>query len=635
MELLKRHPSVKSVGVRIFQVTSVIEVGITQVEDLIFVAQVNRDQVKVQVQAEQTSALKSVSCFNLISADGLANATDGTYAPPVVNKSSPSQPAPTRSVNRPLSALWSPVLKLPFWDHFLPLVLDQDRARVVMDSIVDGVRIGRAPADLTIVNPNWQSAMEFRKEVSAIIEADLALDRLYGPFSTPPYTNYTISPLGAFMKRNSNKVRVIHDLSYPASGSVNSHIDPESFTLKYASIDDAVDFILSMDSESIFMSKMDLKDAYKHVYINHLDWHHMGFSWANAAGQVEYYFSKVLNFGLRSAPFLFDSIAAPLASIMFHRGVRSSMIRYVDDFLILAPSYGNCESNLSLMLDTARLAGFQIQDSKVTAPAQVIEFLGIIIDTVQNQLRISEQRLMEIKSEATHWLDLGVITKRKLLSILGKCAFAARVIRAGKPFLSRLFLAANSVKYLHHRIRLSSEAKADLSWWVACIAAHNGVSVIKPDWVSGVVHIYTDASSLGFSGFMDREWFSVSYTGGHRWMLEKSINWREMQAAVAALHTWAPQLVGRSIIFHIDNMTACSIFNSGYSPVPHLMFFCRHWFMIIEKFNLNVAPVYIASADNLDADDLSRLRVLEFQNRNPSVNKLMTWPDETFMEFDY
>lgn len=547
----------------------------------------------------------------------------------------PSQHAPTLSVNPPHLARWSPVLRVPFWEHYLPLVHNSSEAAIILDSIVTGVRVGRSPANSVIVNHNWPSAMEFSTQVTTIINTDLEAGKLLGPFINPPYDNYIVSPLGAFQKRNSQKIRLIHDLSYPTEGSVNSLIDRAEFTLSYASIDDAVRLISKLDSPAIYLSKMDLKDAYKSIFVSPLDWHLLGFTWHDTAGKCQFYFSKVLNFGLRSAPYLFDSIAGPLTKIMLYKGVRDTLIRYVDDFLLIAPSQEECARHLALMLETAREAGFEIQDSKVTAPARVIEFLGIIIDTVRGELRISSERLHDLKEEATHWLQLGTVSKRKLLSVLGKCSFAARVIRSGRPFLARLFYAANSVRPLHYKIRLSQEARADLRWWVTCIESHNGVSIYRPDWITNVRHIWTDASSVGFGGFNGHDWFSRSYTGTIEWMQSQSINWREMHAAVSALYTWGPVFQNLSIIFHIDNTTACAIFNKAYSPVPRLMFFARHWFMAIEKFNLNVTPVYISTHDNTDADDLSRLRVVEFLERNPNSSPTPTWPHESFINVEF
>ena len=367
-----------------------------------------------------------------------------------------------------------------------------------------------------------------------------------GPFTAPPFENFIVSPLGAFKKRGSSKIRLIHDLSYPVKGSVNSMISKEDFSLAYASVEDAVRICKHLGPGPVFMAKLDLENAFKHVLVNERDWHLLGFSWPNSSGKKQFYFSKVLNFGLRSAPFLFDMFAEVLLDFMNHVGVPPRVVRYVDDFIVLAPTAQECQQHLDLMLHTCLAAGFSVQPSKVTTPAVTTEFLGIVIDSVHEQLRISPERLQEITTEVAAWLGVKKATKRRLLSLIGKLAFAAKVIRSGRAFLGRLIGAAKQANSLHHHVKLTEEARADLHWWHQCVASHNGILYCNPVWDQcAVSHIYTDASNTAFGGVYNAEWYQIAYQGKYAHMLDKSINWREFYAALVALATWAVQLRGK------------------------------------------------------------------------------------------
>ena len=118
------------------------------------------------------------------------------------------------------------------------------------------------------------------------------------------------------------------------------------------------------------------------------------------------------------------------------------------------------------------------------------------------------------------------------------------------------------------------------------------------------------------------DWFQIAYMGSFAFQLEKSINWREFYAAVAALATWASSLKGKAVVFHIDNMVVCNIFNKLYSPVRELMYFTRQWCILVEKCNISPAIVYIDTAANIDADDLSRLKTQDFLVRNPRASAI-------------
>ena len=543
--------------------------------------------------------------------------------------------APSPAAAQPAARLQSveqglrPALNVSFWTQNLPKVYPLDKARSLLHQLVNGVRIGRAPADSQIVSSNWPSALEHRAQVSKIINDDLRAGRLHGPFEAPPYDKFIVSPLGAFKKKGSSKVRLIHDLSFPSVGSVNSLIKKEDFSLSYSSVDDAARICRSLGPGPVFMAKMDLENAFKHVFVDSQDWHLLGFSWPDSSGRVRYYFSKVLNFGLRSAPYLFDIFAEALLKFMQAQGLpEDRVVRYVDDFLVLAKSAEECQSFLDIMLSSCRASGFTVQPAKVTSPSHATEFLGIVVDSTRKQLRISGDRLRDLSSEVAAWLGLKRATKRRLLSLIGKLAFSARVVRSGRAFLGRLLGAAKQARALHHHVRLSTEARADLRWWLDCISTHNGVAYYDVDWTDGdVTHVYTDASNTAFGAVCDNEWLQIAYVGKFASCLNYSINWREFHAAVVAMATWAKTLRGRKVIFHIDNMVVCNILNKLYSPVKDLMAFTREWCLLVEHFNITVAVVYIDTHSNVDADDLSRMCTQSFLERNPGANRFMTWPN--------
>ena len=132
------------------------------------------------------------------------------------------------------------------------------------------------------------------------------------------------------------------------------------------------------------------------------------------------------------------------------------------------------------MLNTCADAGFAVQPSKVTAPATQVKFLGITIDTVAGTLSIDRDRLDEVIDLVTHLLALRSVTKRRLLSVIGKLAFASRVVRTGRAFLGRLIDASKTARHLHFSVKVTREVRADLEWWRDCVKSHNGVSLIPP-----------------------------------------------------------------------------------------------------------------------------------------------------------
>lgn len=523
-------------------------------------------------------------------------------------------------------------LAVPYWEAMLSHSIPDSEAHDLVDGLVNGVRIGRPPARGVTESPNWPSSYDLSNEVSEVIGNDLELGRLYGPFDEAPFDNYIVSPLGAFLKRGSSKARVIHDLSYPAVGSVNSMIDPEEYSLQYSSIDDAVELCRNLGPGVPWLAKVDLKDAFKHIAVHPDDWHLMGFRWPDADGRQKVYFNKVLSFGLRSAPSLFDSYAKFLPGFAAKEGLRSSLVRYVDDFLIVSPELGQCEADIQILVDTCRKAGFTIQASKVTEPLKVVQFLGIEIDVVHSQLRISDERMSEVKGLLDDWIGRRSCTKRQLLKLVGKLAFAARVVRKGRAFLGRLIELSKRMKFLHYRTRLSVEARADIDWWRRSLESHNGVALIGRSWSDlDVTHVYTDASDYGCGAVCFDEWFAVAYISKFAGCRDRSINWREMHVAVMALATWGPRWANSSVIFHVDNQATCGVLSKLYTPCPDLMRMVRQWALLLEQYNIEVRVEYISTHDNVLADVLSRGSISQFRQLHPHASA-MVWPSEIVPE---
>ena len=69
--------------------------------------------------------------------------------------------------------------------------------------------------------------------------------------------------------------------------------------------------------------------------------------------------------------------------------------------------------------------GFTVAMDKVDSPVTVLSFLGLELDSVLQQIRLPPEKLREILEELNKWKSRSKTTKRKLLSLIGKLAFAA------------------------------------------------------------------------------------------------------------------------------------------------------------------------------------------------------------------
>ena len=131
-----------------------------------------------------------------------------------------------------------------------------------------------------------------------------------------------------------------------------------------------------------WMAKVDLKDAYFTVPIHTNQRKYLRF----VVKETMYEFN-CLPFGLSSAPWVFTKTLKPVAALLREMGVR--LIVYIDDILILAETKERVEEHVDALVYLLECLGFIINRKKsVLTPSQVIEYLGLTIDTVALQLKL-------------------------------------------------------------------------------------------------------------------------------------------------------------------------------------------------------------------------------------------------------
>ena len=96
------------------------------------------------------------------------------------------------------------------------------------------------------------------------ILAEVSAGRLLGPLSGDAVHHVHVRPMGLVPKAQTNKWRLIVDLSSPAGHSVNDGIDPILFSLCYTSVDEAVAEVKRLGRDTQLV-KLDIKNAYRIV----------------------------------------------------------------------------------------------------------------------------------------------------------------------------------------------------------------------------------------------------------------------------------------------------------------------------------------------------------------------------------
>ena len=78
-------------------------------------------------------------------------------------------------------------------------------------------------------------------------------------------------------------------------------------------MDDAIRILQKLGPNG-FMAKTDVQSAFRNILVQPQDWELLSMQWRGL-----YFFDRVLPFGLRSAPFIFNMLSDALELILIHK----------------------------------------------------------------------------------------------------------------------------------------------------------------------------------------------------------------------------------------------------------------------------------------------------------------------------
>ena len=325
----------------------------------------------------------------------------------------------------------------------------------------------------------------------------------------------------------------------------------------------------------------------------------LGISWHGNS-----FVDRALQFGLRSAPKIFNAVADFLAWALFCEGV-SPLIHYLDGFLFFGlPGSTSAARARRVTESLFSRANVSIAHHKTEGPTTFLTFLGIQIDTVRSQLSLPVEKVQRLREILRQWRRKRACTRKELESLLGHLCHAATVIHPGRIFLRHLFSLLSRVSNPSHFIRLNVEARTDIVWWQCLLLQWNGLSFFPPHAPS--CHVYSDASGSFGSGAVCREsnsWFKLHWPD--TWA-DVGIAAKELVPIVVAAALWGSQWAGRHVCFHSDNDAVVTVIQRRSVRHPLLIQLLRCLFFYASILHFHFSSRHIPGTDNVIADATSR-----------------------------
>ena len=270
--------------------------------------------------------------------------------------------------------------------------------------------------------------------------------------------------------------------------------------MHYMKVDDVIEGIMS-HGRGTLLAKFDVESAYRNVPFHSDDRYLLGMKW-----QGKYFVDLALPFGLRSAPYIFSSIADLLEWILKHNYDVRFLLHYLDDFHTLGPPV--CQRNLDTCVCLFAEWGIPLHPEKLEGPSTCLTVLGIELDSIALQAHLPKDKFDRIAAHLESWSLKRYCTRKELESLLGNLQHACKVIPQGRTFLRRMINLLSAFRRDDHPIRLNRDFQLDLSWWREFFHSWDGFSfLLSPQWAPlPEFHVSSDAAgALGYGAIFDNE----------------------------------------------------------------------------------------------------------------------------------
>ena len=157
-------------------------------------------------------------------------------------------------------------------------------------------------------------------------------------------------------------------------------------------------------------------------------------------------------FGLRSAPFLFNQLSDGLEWILKNNYGLQHVSNILDDLFIAEQSKLSCLSSFSTLLPVFMSLKVPVVASKTIGPSQVIEFRGIVLDSVHMEAWLPQDKLTQINEPLSSFQKCHFVRLEELQLLIGTLQCVCKVVVPGRTFLHGTINLTRGVPSSFHHV---------------------------------------------------------------------------------------------------------------------------------------------------------------------------------------
>lgn len=465
-------------------------------------------------------------------------------------------------------------------------------SKFILDVIKDGYRLPFEENPEGAYLKNNKSALLNSSFVEESINELVHSERVLEVHSPP----FVVNPLSVAVQ-SSGKKRLILDLR-----RVNQFLKKQK--VKYEDWKVALSFF----HKGAYMLSFDLKSGYHHIEI-HPDYQRfLGFAWKFEGDRsFRYFVFTVLPFGLSTAPHIFTKVLKPLEKHWRIQGI--NMALFLDDGIILEENECTCKSVSDKIKGDLTRAGLVTNETKsIWDPQQCMQWLGLVWDSGEGTLRISEQRINNIKSAMSGIMNNhGVVSARELSSFVGKIISAGVVYGKVSRIMTRYCsISIAAAQDWDSKFDLDEYCMREIKFWERNVGPLNLRRISSDTSRKSHYIVCSDASGVGCGAHLDLDGEQVCNKQWEDCERLKSSTWRELSAIEFGLESFLPIISNGYVKWFSDSQTACRIIEVG-SMKRDLHVIATRVFQRCASNNIQLDIQWLPRTELERADYISRL----------------------------
>lgn len=504
------------------------------------------------------------------------------------------------------------------------------------NDILIGIKYGFKTGVFSSISANYipknhSSSLNMPMIVKQHISIELEKGRYSGPFSESQLSSligpFRTAPLGVVPKPNSDKFRIIQDLSFPRDdpdfASVNAEIDSNNFPCEWGTFAQCY-FLVAKAPPGSQVAVFDVDSAYRNIPVHPEDQNHFCVAWDNSV-----YIDHCVAFGSASSAGLFGRVADCFVAIVKAFGAQQ-VLKWVDDIIFFRYPSNSVAPYLysyhaQLIFNIASTLGLPWSAPKFHDFSDTFTYLGFQWDIPQRTVQLPDSKKAKFSLRCQQWLDRSKHTLRSAQILLGSLNHCCLVYRSARTrlFHLRTFVAKfppHSSPFLS--LPVSPTLRSDIQWWKSELSKpFFGCSVAAPPPILPL-KIFVDAStSWGIGILINDKWAAWQFLPD-AFSSSRAIGWAEMVAVELAVSLLCAAHPRHShFLIHSDNQGVIGAVESSFSRGATQNASLSRLSSTLLNHDSFLSTTYIPSNSN-PADPLSRGLIPSLTSRLKTKLKL-------------